>query len=257
MGEVRMRYRKVLITGGSGLIGKTLVKHFLDQNWFVITTVSSEGSYKKLRDEFKNVANFAVIQSDLTIDGAGPRLAEKLQLQNLSPYAIINNARSLKFLKIEDNTSVTRENFISELTLDVVAPYEIVMHFALLESTPLRKVVNIGSMYGCVAANKQLYDDFTKQSPIHYSVAKAAVIQLTKELAVRLADRNIDVNCLSLGGIQGRVDEDFKKRYAKLCPAGRMLNLDDVSIHADYLVSPKTSGITGHNLIVDGGWTIW
>ena len=252
-----MEKNNILITGGSGLIGHQLVQHFLRKNWLVITTVSKDTSRDNLKKEFKNFENFVVIQSDLTNEGAAYQLTEQLKIQNILPYAVINNARSLEFLKIEENAFVTRKNFLSELTLDVIAPYEIVMQLSLIPSSPLRKVVNIGSMYGSVASNKQLYDDFERQSPIHYSVAKAATIQLTKELAVRLADRCIDVNCLSLGGIEGRVDEDFRGRYAKLCPAGRMLNRDEVSVHAEYLVSPETSGITGHNLIVDGGWTIW
>ena len=96
-----------------------------------------------------------------------------------------------------------------------------------------------------------------RQSPLHYSVAKAAQVQLTRELAVRLAPKGIRVNGICFGGVEGRADEAFVDRYRQLCPAGRMLRDDEVVGPVDYLVSDASSGMTGHNMMVDGGWTTW
>jgi hypothetical protein len=131
------------------------------------------------------------------------------------------------------------------------------MELTLQKGSRLRSVVNIGSQYGVVAANPSLYAEQDKGSPIHYGVAKAALIQLTRELAVRLAARKVRVNCLSLGGIEGRVDERFKERYARLCPQGRMLTDSDLTGPVEFLASDASAGMTGHNLVVDGGWTAW
>jgi NAD(P)-dependent dehydrogenase (short-subunit alcohol dehydrogenase family) len=79
---------------------------------------------------------------------------------------------------------------------------------------------------------------------------------LTKELAVRLAGRHIRVNAISFGGVEGRVNEAFKARYAQFCPLGRMLNDNDLAGPVEFLATPASSGVTGHNLVVDGGWTI-
>jgi NAD(P)-dependent dehydrogenase (short-subunit alcohol dehydrogenase family) len=125
------------------------------------------------------------------------------------------------------------------------------------KNSQLRRVVNIGSMYGTVAANTHLYTDPVGQSPLHYSVAKAALSHLTKELAVRLSKNSIQVNCVAFGGVEGRVDDAFKQRYAQLCPMGRMLREDEVVGPVDMLLSDKCSGVTGHTLAVDGGWSIW
>ena len=126
-----------------------------------------------------------------------------------------------------------------------------------LENSKLKNIINVSSIYGMVAPTPGIYKDFEKESPINYGVAKAALIQLTRELAVRLADKNIRVNSISYGGVEGRADKNFKKRYGQFCPDGRMLRRDEVYGAISFLLSEASSGMTGHNLVVDGGWTIW
>lgn len=112
-------------------------------------------------------------------------------------------------------------------------------------------------MYGIVPPNKHLYEDGYSSSPIQYGIAKAAQIQLSKELCVRFADEGIRVNTISFGGFEGRVNDDFKNRYAKLCPQGKMLSIDKVFPSIWFLASSDSDGMTGHNLVIDGGWSVW
>ena len=105
--------------------------------------------------------------------------------------------------------------------------------------------------------NKNLYVDKYASSPIYYGVSKAAEIHLTKELAVRLSDYKIRVNSISFGGFEGRVNKNFKKKYSKMCPIGRMLKPYEVFEPLWFLSSNQSSGATGHNLVIDGGWTTW
>ena len=88
-------------------------------------------------------------------------------------------------------------------------------------------------------------------------MSKAAEIHLTKELAVRLSDKKIRVNSISFGGFEGRVNKTFIKKYKKMCPIGRMLKPHEVFKPLWFLCSEQSSGATGHNLVVDGGWTTW
>jgi NAD(P)-dependent dehydrogenase (short-subunit alcohol dehydrogenase family) len=250
--------RTILITGGSGKFGRSLVSHFLVTGDRVITTCRTNESLEKLIAEHAHYGQrFVGIKVDLTEADAIKTLREQLDIKGIQPDCLVNNARSISFLKIEKNGMVSRENFANEYLLDVIVPYELTMALAIQENSQIRRVVNIGSQYGTVAANPQLYTDAIKQSPLHYGVAKAALAHLTKELAVRLAGKGIQVNCVAFGGVEGRVDEAFKQRYAQLCPMGRMLRDDEVVGPVDMLLSDKFSGVTGHILAVDGGWGIW
>lgn len=127
----------------------------------------------------------------------------------------------------------------------------------LSENGYLEKVINIASMYGVVVPNHSLYEDKAHVAPIHYGTVKAAMIHLTKELAVRLIDKNIIVNAISYGGVEGRVNEEFLQRYKTLCPQKKMLKEKEVSGSVLFLISNMSNSMIGHNLIVDGGWSLW
>jgi NAD(P)-dependent dehydrogenase (short-subunit alcohol dehydrogenase family) len=253
-----MTSRTILITGGSGKFGRTLVSYFLAAGDRVIATCRTDESLGKLLQAYLSYGDkFVGLKADLTENNSAALLREQLDARDIRPDCLINNARSLRFLKIGEDGLVSRKNFSDEYLLDVVVPYELTMELAQQLDSQLRRVLNIGSQYGTVAANPHLYTDPLQQSPLHYGVAKAALAHLTKELAVRLAGANIQVNCVAFGGVEGRVDEAFKQRYALLCPMGRMLRDDEVVGPVDMLLSDKCSGVTGHILAVDGGWGIW
>ena len=74
---------------------------------------------------------------------------------------------------------------------------------------------------------------------------------------MQFAPQKIAVNCVTYGGVEGRVDEAFKKRYAALCPMERMMRDDETVGAVDFLLSEKAAYITGQNIVVDGGWSIW
>lgn len=253
-----MSGRTILITGGSGKFGRLLVRHFLAQGDTVIATARSATSLSEMNSAHAaHGAQFVGVACDLSVDRAAAGLVEALAKDGLHPDCLVNNARSLNYLKMQDDGRVSRENFAGELLLDVIVPYELTMALAGQDGGRLRRVVNIGSQYGSVAANPRLYENPAIQSPLHYGVAKAALAHLTRELAVRLAPAAIQVNCIAFGGVEGRVDAEFRQRYAKLCPLGRMLNEGEVAGPVDMLLSDHFTAMTGHVLAVDGGWTIW
>lgn len=249
-----------LITGGAGKLGQVFVADCLSRGGTVVVIGARAETLSSLETSYPEASRdgrLVTFACDLMAQNAAAAVVKFCQERGLFPSGLVNNARSQSFLKIGEDGVVDRANFLAEFTLDVVVAYELSMALAAMPGSRIRRIVNVGSQYGCVAPNPALYDDFDQQSPVHYGVAKAALIQLSRELAVRLAPRNIQVNCVSFGGVNGRVNPEFEARYAKLAPMGRMLNESDVTGPVAFLLSDASAGMTGHNLIVDGGWTVW
>jgi len=250
--------RTILITGATGKIGLVLVKHFLAAGEIVIATGRSNESLAALAAEFVGFSGkLHTLCVDLIDGDALELILRSLERTGCIPDCLINNARNSQYLRVDSTGCVGRDDFVSELVLDVVVPYELTMALSKASNSRLRSVVNIGSQYGIVAPNLGLYSDPVRDSLLHYGVAKAALSHLTKELAVRLASQGIRVNSVAYGGVEGRVDHEFEQRYAALCPSGRMLKADELAAPVDLLLSMASSAITGHVLVADGGWSVW
>ncbi|MFH1644455.1 MAG: SDR family oxidoreductase [bacterium] len=246
----------ILITGGTGKVGKQLIKHFSQKDFNLLFTGMYQEEINNLLNTIKS-DNLKGLSIDLMEEKSFEKIISFINENKLYPTTLINCARSLNFLKVDKDGITQRKEWLSEFTLDVVVPYEISMALANQKSSKLKNIINISSIYGIVSANPNLYKNPKTDSPIQYGVAKASLIHLTKELAVRLAEQNIKVNSISYGGIEGRVDDEFKTKYAKLCPLKRMLTEEEVVGAVDFLVSNYSSYITGHNMVVDGGWSVW
>jgi NAD(P)-dependent dehydrogenase (short-subunit alcohol dehydrogenase family) len=116
-------------------------------------------------------------------------------------------------------------------------------------------IVNISSIYGVVGNDFTVYEETDLTPPAAYSAIKGGLINFTKYLASKYGQDNIRVNAVSPGGIFDHQPKAFVKAYEKKVPMKRMGNPDDISPAVSFLLSDEAQYITGHNLIVDGGWT--
>jgi len=244
-----------MVTGASGNLGKVIVNHLLGSKYHVIAQVRTLEKAQSL--QIQNNNHLSIVVLDFDDDDFISSLLNQLSNLQIYPDALINNARTVKSLSCDEDGMCSTESLNSEFKFAVIIPYLLTKTLANIHNTKLKQVINIGSQYGSVASNLGLYDGDLSQAPLQYGVAKAAQNHLTKELAVRLIRKGIRVNSLSLGGIEGRVDDDFKSRYSKLCPMGRMLREDEFLGAIDFFLSDNCFPCIGQNLVVDGGWTLW
>ena len=118
-------------------------------------------------------------------------------------------------------------------------------------------IINLASLYGVVSPNHRMYPDTGIFQPVAYSVSKAGVIALTRYLATLWADEGVRVNSITPGGVFNDHSGLFYERYCQLSPAGRMADKTEMRGAIVYLASDASAYCTGHNLVVDGGWTAW
>lgn len=118
-------------------------------------------------------------------------------------------------------------------------------------------IINMASLYGVVSPNHRMYPETGIHQPVAYSVSKAGVIALTRYLATLWAGQGVRVNSITPGGVYNQHPDLFDSRYASLSPMGRMAHRDEMRGALIYLASAASTYCTGHNLIVDGGWTAW
>tara|TARA_B110000240_G_C13512425_1_gene460543 strand:+ start:816 stop:1553 length:738 start_codon:yes stop_codon:yes gene_type:complete len=240
----------VLITGGTGLIGRQIIQEFITKGWTVYFTSTSENKAKKLMDFYKSDSIHKIV-----VDFYNEDACEKIiDLLPDSIDAVIHNARDARNLQFTEGI-VKDDHFLKELQMSVVSPYHLT--HLLIDKKSLKDVIFISSMYGLVSPNPLLYDDYESSSFPSYGTSKAAQIHLTKELAVRYAKGNVRVNAISYGGVKGRANAEFVERYTSLCPMGRMLDLvDDIFPPIWFIVSNRRLTMTGQNIQIDGGWTL-
>ena len=248
--------RTIIITGSTGKFGKVFVKYFLEKGDNVIAIGRSTRSLNQIKPTNKNILkNLFLIKADLMNLKSIGNIIKSIKIKKLNPDCLINNAKKLKFLNLKNKGEVSSVNFLNEFKLGVIVPYELTIKL-ISEFQSIKNIVNIGSIYGSKVPNMNIYKNGLKTSPINYGVTKAALEHLTKELAVRYAKKKIRINCIAYGGVEGRSSINFKKKYSLFVPMGRMLREEEIPGPVDFILSQKTSGMTGHILKVDGGLTL-
>ncbi len=121
------------------------------------------------------------------------------------------------------------------------------------------KIINIGSIAGIVGRNRQMYYKSNKmQQPIDYAASKGGVISATRDLAGLLSPSGICVNSISPGGFYRGEPQAFVDLYSEETPLGRMGTMGkDIKGATLLLASEAGDYITGQNIVVDGGFSIW
>ena len=116
-------------------------------------------------------------------------------------------------------------------------------------------IINVSSIYGVVANDPSLYEDTEMVQPPSYNFVKAGMINFTRYIANFYGRQGVRANCISPGGYFTGQPDAFVKSYNKRVPMGRMMDNDDLKGAVVFLSSDASAYVTGHNLMVDGGFT--
>ena len=226
-----MTRKKVVITGSEGLIGNELSKYLSKD--FEILKLDLELGHD-LTDESFVKEWFKKNNADCLVNCFA-----------MNDHVEKNQKRGTLF-------DITLESFSKILQVNLVSLFSVCREFA--RNNESGSIINFSASTGIVSARPDLYDGAHKHTA--YSVSKAGVINLTKFLATHLAP-NFRVNCVAPGGVEHNQDEEFKKKYSKLTPLGRMMKKEELNGIIEFLCSNKSSYVTGSTIVLDGGWTVW
>jgi len=124
-------------------------------------------------------------------------------------------------------------------------------------------ILNIASDLGVIAPDQRLYrkegvpEDMQNVKPITYSAAKWAIVGMTKYLAVYFAQRGIRVNSISPTAVYNNHPEDFVEKLTNIIPMKRMSDIDEYKGAIAFMCSDASSYMTGENVVIDGGKSVW
>ena len=165
------------------------------------------------------------------------------------------NCAALQITKPFESISV--EEFETSLDVNLTGGYRVIK---LVSDVFIRQnygnIINIASIYGVVVSDPNMYGQSGLNNPDVYAASKSGLIHLSKYLAVNLAKYNIRVNCISPAGVFNNQTNEFLEKYLPKVPMGRMMDKEELLGPVQFLLSKSSSYITGHNLMVDGGFTL-
>jgi NAD(P)-dependent dehydrogenase (short-subunit alcohol dehydrogenase family) len=124
-------------------------------------------------------------------------------------------------------------------------------------------ILNIASVLSVIAPDQRLYrqpdtpEDAQPVKPVTYSVEKAGLLGLTRYVATYWADKGVRCNALSPAGVYNGQPDEFVARLSDKIPMGRMARPDEYRAAVVFLLSDQSSYMTGANLVMDGGYSVW
>lgn len=245
-----------IVTGGYGHLGRSMCEALLDAGATVIVADLNE---KRFSSVFKGVKNIFFEKIDLVKTSMIKSCFENVYKKFGRIDILINNGVYLLANDAEKMTDKEWEIGIDGVLNNVFRCVREVVPFMKKKNNG--KIINISSMYGIVAPNFRIYSNYENfTNPPNYGVAKAGVIQLTKYYAVHLAKYGINVNSISPGPFpskQVQQSSGFVDSLKESNPLKRIGKPEDLKGVINLLSSNASSYITGQNIVVDGGWTIW
>lgn len=252
----------VLVTGASGHLGRAYVSSICRENQCILVDKDREALYE-LKSSLPVSSDFehVVLQCDLSNESDRRALIDRVIHDFLHLEVLVNSAAFTGDSDLSGWTTSFEEQSLSAwkaaFDVNLTAVFEISKGLApMLRKSANGNILNIGSIYGTLGPDMRLYEGTNMGNPAAYAASKGGLVQLTKWLASVLAPE-IRVNCVSPGGILRGQPKKFVERYSRKTPLGRMATENDIIGAMVFLTLGRSQYITGQNLFVDGGFSIW
>jgi gluconate 5-dehydrogenase len=256
---ISLKNKISLVTGGTGFLGKAITETLAELGSDVIVVGrNADGNdiVNEISKEFD--VNIRFVKADLNLKDEIDNLTSKINSVDILVNNFITWPTNFEF----EETSW--DEFENTLRSGITSPFYLTKQIIeKMKNINKGNIINVSSMYGLVSPNFKIYHEQPNMgNAIAYGASKAAVIQMTKYLAVYCAKWNIRVNCISPGPFSkpGTFDngkEWFENELKDMNPLHQIGKPWEIKGSIALLATELSSYITGQNISIDGGWAIW
>ncbi len=273
--KFKLTGKTALITGAAGLLGIEHATALLESGASVVLTDVNElalhNARSQLAQQFEGEKILTRVM-DITKLEAVRDVSESLKLSEVRVDILINNAAIDPKVAGDQGVLETSrlENFpLDQWNLQVAVGLTGAFFCSQVFGTLMAKdgrggvILNIASDLSVISPDQRLYQknnlrhDLQPVKPVTYSVIKSGLIGLTRYLATYWADEGVRCNALSPGGVYDGQGEPFLEKLRPLIPLGRMASKDEYRAAVQFLCAEASSYMTGQNVVMDGGRTVW
>ena len=257
----RLDGKTVVLTGAAGIIGTQVVLALVEAGARVCAIDRNAALLKqKLGPEHGALLHCA---ADVSNRESLLKARKKLESKWGVADALLNNAATKSSNFFEPFETFPLEDWNEVMAVNLTGA----MLSCQVFGSPMAErgggsIVNTLSIYGIVGPDQRIYEGSMYlgrpiNTPAIYSASKAGLWGLTRYLATYWGHRSVRVNAVTPGGVSSGQNDVFMQNYSSHVPLGRMAEASDVANAMRYLASDASKYVTGHNLVVDGGWTAW
>jgi NAD(P)-dependent dehydrogenase (short-subunit alcohol dehydrogenase family) len=245
--------KTAIVTGGCGLIGREIARGLSQYGANVYVADQNDPVGKKLVDQ-----NIKFLNLDITSENSVQEVLQRVFKDRGKIDVLVNCVYprtgdwGSKFENV--NFDSWRLNVDNHLGGYFLVCKEAAM---IMKDHGGGSIINLASIYGIVAPDFSIYEGTEMTMPVAYASIKAGIIALTKYIATYFGNYKIRANTVSPGGIFDNQAPSFVEQYSRKTPLGRMGKPGEIVGAVIYLASDASSFVTGHNLVIDGGWTAW
>ena len=239
---INFKNKKILVTGATGGIGKALVQKFVSLEGNVLATGTKTEKLDALKKEFPNIN---ILKFDISDHSKIEEFIENVASQLVGLDILVNNAGINM-----DNLSLRMKDdeWKKVIDLNLGSTFFLCKYgIKKMLKNKYGRIVNITSVVGHTGNLGQS----------NYAASKAAIVGMSKSLAIEYAKKNITINCVSPGFIQSKMTEgiveSIKAVLTSRIPMAKLGKGEDVANTVAFLSSDAASYITGETIHVNGG----